>query len=67
MTRTELIAKLQQVTLIGTGRIMIKKLDYTGNPLAPQAEAWAIMYSEPNGVRRKAVYHGAQYGFQWSY
>ncbi|ARB30333.1 hypothetical protein B5P22_24605 [Pseudomonas tolaasii] len=67
MTRTELLNKLSRVTLIGEGRIVIKRLDYTSNPLAPQAEAWAVMYSEPSGVRRKAVYHGERYGWQWSY
>lgn len=67
MTRQELLDKLSKVALIGPGRVVIKKLDYSGNQLAPQAEAWAVMYAEPNGTRRKAVYHGERFGFQWSY
>lgn len=67
MTRQQLIEKLGQVTLIGEGRIIIKEIDYTGNPLAPQAKAWSVCYSDISGERRKAVYHGEKFGFQWSY
>jgi len=67
MNRNELIEKLQKVATIGPGRIIIKKIDYTGNPLAPQATAWSVCYTDVSGERRKAVYHGEAFGFQWSY
>lgn len=67
MNRNELIEKLQKVTIIGNGRIIIKEIDYTGNMLAPQAKAWSVCYTDFSGVRRKAVYHGETFGFQWSY
>ena len=66
MTRNELIEKLQKVEIIGEGRIVIKEIDYSGNILAPQKQAWSICYSDALGNRRKAVYHGEVYGFQWS-
>mgnify|MGYP003510702632 CR=1 FL=1 len=67
MTRKELLDKLSKVTIIGKGRIIIKEIDYTGNRLAPQAKAWSVCYSDISGERRKAVYHGETFGFQWSY
>lgn len=66
MTRNDLIEKLRKVAVIGNGRIIIKEIDYTGNPLAPQDKAWSVCYSEPSGDRRRAVYHGENFGFQWS-
>lgn len=66
MTRNELIEKLKKVDLIGEGRIVIKEIDYSGNPLAPQKQAWSVCYPDASGNRRKAVYHGEVYGFQWS-
>lgn len=66
MTRNELIERLSKVAIVGNGRIIIKEIDYTGNPFAPQSKAWAVCYSEPSGERRKAVYHGEKFGFQWS-
>ena len=67
MTRQELLDKLSKVTIIGKGRIIIKEIDYTGNRLAPQAKAWSVCYSDISGERRKAVYFGEVFGFQWSY
>lgn len=67
MTRQELLDKLSKVAIIGKGRIIIKEIDYTGNRLAPQDKAWSVCYSDVSGVRRKAVYHGEVFGFQWSY
>lgn len=67
MTRQELLDKLSKVTIIGKGRIIIKEIDYTGNWLAPQAKAWSVCYSDISGERRKAVYFGEVFGFQWSY
>lgn len=67
MKRDELIEKLKKVAIIGKGRIIIKEIDYTGNPLAPQATAWGVCYTDVSGQRRKAVYYGEVFGFQWSY
>lgn len=67
MDRKELLDKLSKVTLIGKGRTIIKEIDYTGNPLSPQDKAWSVCYADINGERRKAVYHGEKFGFQWSY
>lgn len=66
MTRNELIERLQKVTVIGKGRIVVKEIDYSNNFLAPQKTAWSVCYSDIDGSRRKAVYHGEVFGFQWS-
>lgn len=66
MTREQLIEKLQKVDIIGEGRIVVKEIDYTGNPFAPQSKAWSVCYTDATGKRRKAVYHGEVFGFQWS-
>jgi hypothetical protein len=66
MTRTELIENLSKVDIIGKGRIIIKELDYTNNPLAPEKKAWSVCYADATGNRRRAVYHGERFGFQWS-
>lgn len=66
MTRNELLEKLYKVDIVGEGRIIIKEIDYTGNPFAPQHVAWSVCYTDGSGNRRKAVYHGEVYGFQWS-
>ena len=66
MTRNELLEKLYKVDIVGEGRIIIKEIDYTGNPFAPQNKAWSVCYTDGCGNRRRAVYHGEVYGFQWS-
>lgn len=67
MKRNELIEKLEKVAILGKGRIIIKEIDYSNNPLAPQDKAWSVCYTDVSGNRRKAVYHGEVFGFQWSY
>lgn len=66
MNRFDLIEKLKMVDIVGKGRIIIKEIDYTGNPLAPQKQAWSVCYTDGTGQRRRAVYHGEVFGFQWS-
>lgn len=66
MTRAELLEKLSKVDILGKGRIIVKEIDYTNNPLAPQKQAWSVCYTDGAGNRRRAVYHGEVFGFQWS-
>ena len=40
MDKQCLIERLKRVRLVGTGKIIIKELDYSGNPLLPVAKAY---------------------------
>jgi len=62
--RNEIITELKKCRVVDADKkIMIKAVDYTGNPLSPVDIAYRVHYTS-GGVRRKSTYYGPAVGFQ---
>ena len=60
----EIIVELKKCRVVDSGKkILIKAVDYAGNPLSPVDTAYKVHYTSC-GVRRKSTYFGLVLGFQ---
>ena len=64
MNKKELVEKLKQVRCVGKGRIMIKEIDYSNNPLSPTKMVYKVFYTDIFGDRCCSTYFGDTLGFQ---
>ena len=64
MKRYGLINRLKQFDIVDEDKkIIIKKLDYSNNPLSPADTAYRVYYSSM-GKRKRLTYFGEDLGFQ---
>lgn len=62
MPRDQVIQELNKV-FICAENVRIKKVDYSGNPLAPESTAYKVYFNQ-FGERRKVTYWPNSVGFQ---
>lgn len=65
LTKEQVLAELRKRTSIGTGRVVFKVLDYTGNAFAPERTAYRVHYTDAAGTRRRVTYYPGTVGVQW--
>ncbi len=64
MKRQELIKRLKKSRIVDDGyKIIVKKLDYSNNPISPVETAYRVHYTSC-GERRYSTYFGENLGFQ---
>lgn len=65
LTKEQVLVELRKHTLIGSGKVIFKVLDYSANKLSPNKIAYRVHYTNYSGIRERVTYYPGTVGFQW--